>query len=179
MPHGWFDIPGVQTGARTLADQMRGLEAAVTAAKGKRVLDLGCAEGLIGREFKRAGAREVVGIECNPDIAAAGARQCGADVKIIVGNIGHIEMPAGPWDVVLALAILHKLKDPARAVRQIAACKPGLVVVRLPAGSVGFFETKTFGTSFDLNAEMKGRGFSLESVVSGPQSELVQYWRPC
>lgn len=179
MPHGWFEIPGVQTGARTLADQMRGLEQALAGAKGKRVLDLGCAEGLIGREFRRSGACEVVGIECNPEVAAAGAQQCGEDVRIVVGNLGYMELPRGPWDIVLALAILHKLKEPARTVQQIAALKPGLVVVRLPAGSTGYFETKSFSVACDLNAEMKRRGFSLECVVSGPQGELVQYWRPC
>jgi 2-polyprenyl-3-methyl-5-hydroxy-6-metoxy-1,4-benzoquinol methylase len=61
---GWLSVPGIREHAdRTLAEQMLGLDKAVAECKGKRVLDLGCAEGLIGLEFAKAGAVNVVGIE--------------------------------------------------------------------------------------------------------------------
>src|SRR5437588_12128766 len=43
---------------------------AVIDARGKRILDVGCAAGELGRAFKQAGAVEVVGIERSDEAAS-------------------------------------------------------------------------------------------------------------
>jgi len=172
---GWFKLPG-KDGDRTLAEQMIGLAPALAEARGKSVLDLGCAEGLIGREFAQAGAT-VLGIECNPETVTAARKTCGELVRIEQADLNTTSFPAGRWDIVLALAILHKLRYPARAVSDIAGTGAGLVVVRLPSGSTGQFTTKNHGAWVDVNLEFKARGFALESVTTGPRREIVQYWR--
>ena len=97
-PKGWFVIDGLQAGDRTLAQQMLGMEAALAEARGKRVLDLGCAEGLIALEFLKAGAAQVTGIECNPATAAVTRRLFlphGEACTIIEGNLNTVPLPAG------------------------------------------------------------------------------------
>lgn len=176
MRRGWFEIPGVQRGDRTLDQQLSGLEIALQEAKGKKVVDLGCAEGLIAKEFAKV-AKQVLGMECNHESVAEATKQLvGFPARVRQGNLND-GLPDWPCDIVLALAILHKLKDPAATVAGIANWNPRLVVVRLPGGSEGYFETKTYGTQCDLNAEFRANGFRLDSTAKGPFNEVVQYWR--
>lgn len=171
---GWFRIDGVQDGDRTLEEQLTGLSFALAEAEGKRVLDLGSAEGLISNAFARAGAT-VLGIECNLESLAAA--RCADRVEIMHGKIGRQSIPAGPWDITLALAILHKLRFPEKVIADICAKTLDLIVVRLPGGSTGIVKSKHFGTLHDLNAAFVTNGCVLEKVVPGPRDELVQYWR--
>ena len=176
MPKGWFKTDE-QDGERTLQEQMTGLSEALGEASGMSVLDLGCAEGLIALEFAKAGALRVTGIECNPVTVQASRKYCGQRCRIELGNLNTILLPAWPWDVVLALAILHKLRDPAGMVAQIAETGARLVVVRLPKGSTGKIVTKHYGTACDLIDEFTKNGFALRTLIPGPFGELVQYWR--
>lgn len=171
MATPWFG------GARTLSEQMLGLEAALTEAPGKSVLDLGCAEGLIALEFVKAGASRALGIECNLETVRAAFERCGDRVHLVHGNLNSIPLPEGPWDIVLALAILHKLKSAAKMISDIAATGAGLVIVRLPGGSHRHIMSKHWGTPCDVNAEFVANGYELSVSVPGPRDELVQYWR--
>lgn len=184
---GWFRIPGRQQGERSLAEQLRGLDTALLEAEGRTVLDLGCAEGLIALEFARAGAL-VFGVEHNAALLDV-AREIGAEQPLEVrsrlswaqADIGDIVTGAWygaeGWDIVLALAVLHKLQAPREALKYFAEHCRSLFVVRLPAGSTGAFATKHHGTPCDLSREMSRLGFLLERVERGPRRELVQYWR--
>lgn len=183
---GWFRIPGVQEGERTLAQQMKGLTPALAAAPGRSVLDLGCAEGLIALEFARAGARSVRALDCNMELlATARVMQAGlaknqgrASVEFEAGNVADlVAAPGERYDLVLALAIVHKMRRPAALLKYIAQVCGELAVLRLPKGSRGEFTTKWYGIACDVNRELAGHGLTLEQQLPGPDGELVQYWR--
>lgn len=180
---GWFAIDGVQTGDRTLAEQLQGLEFALTEAPGKTVLDLGCAEGCIAQAFVRAGARAALGIDNNRafiDHAVAMNRHQDTVFYCQDLNAGpdYVDCVSADSDIVLMLAILHKLCDPAKSLREWAAFARDLIVIRLPAGSDGEFGYK-HGRHMrcDVRAELPPLGFALERDLPGPRGEKVHYWR--
>lgn len=177
MRRPWLTIPGVQDGERTLEEQLLGLAPALAEAPGRTVLDLGCAEGLIGQAFARAGALDVLGLEGMVEHVKVGQRNT-RGVRFKVRDLNVQKPPKLPsWDIVLALAILHKLHDPARGVWYCARAARSLVVVRLPVGSTGLIAGKHSGVACDVRGEFVSHGFALERVEEGPRTELVQYWR--
>lgn len=185
MAEGWFAIPGVQDGPRTLAEQMTGLDAALAEASGKSVLDLGCAEGLIALEFAKAGAASVFGYDYNADLIEVArselAKAGQLPVRFYQANMSDMVCGAGgpTWDIVLALAVLHKLLDPAAGVRFCAKLSRSLIVIRLPAGSTGKIRGKHSGVDADVPVILAECGFKRERKEAGPRGEWVQYWRRC
>lgn len=184
---GWFEIDGVQAGDRTLAEQLKGLEAALAEAAGRTVVDFGCAEGLIAREFARAGAASVFAIDYKAefiDTANALPPVPGAtQPRFVLGNLADLirnERAGGEvwrYDIVLALAIVHKLPEPTAALEFMADCARSLLVIRLPIGSTGAFVTKSGTAHCDTVRTMKRKAFNLERSERGPRGELVHYWR--
>jgi SAM-dependent methyltransferase len=167
----WFD------GERSLKEQMLGLEHALAEAKGRTVLDAGCAEGLIGIAFAKAGAT-VIAFDNNPDmIRSAERRGCGVrGFRAQHGDL-NVGLPGMDYDIVLALAVLHKAENVESATRRLANAARRLMVVRLQHGSVGEVWAKHGGTRCDLREMLPGMGFRLEIEEPGPREELVQYWR--
>lgn len=180
---GWFRL-GDNDGPRTLQEQMLGLGAALAEAAGKTVLDLGCAEGLIAIEFAKAGATAVHGIESNQQLWIAAKREA-ASMAILPVTFEHSDIvevakrPERPqYDIVLALAVLHKLGDPAAGIRFCAESARRLIVVRLPIGSTGIIGYKhDKRRSSDIREILPPLGFTLERAEPGPRGEWVQYWR--
>lgn len=181
---GWLIIPGVQDGERTLAEQLIGLDAAFAVMAGKTVCDLGCAEGLITLECVKGGAASAFGLDCNVDNIAIAE-----EMAIRAGAVGRVHFARGDvqdwlrgaparYDIVLALAILHKLRDPVAATRQVAGIARSLVVIRLPGGSTGTFHAKHNGAFCDVPEVMTSEGWVLNQDVPGPRGERTQYWRP-
>lgn len=170
MAEQWFGH------ARSLEEQLQGLAPALAAAKGKTVLDLGCAEGWIAREFQDAGAVAVHGVECNDNLELV------PEVRIWLWNLDH-GLPPGlspKYDIVLLLAIVHKLRHPEQRLREYAAKANERVVIRLPEGSTGFVRSKNFAKeTCDCVAVMQEEGFTLEQVLPGPRGEQVQHWLKC
>jgi 2-polyprenyl-3-methyl-5-hydroxy-6-metoxy-1,4-benzoquinol methylase len=87
-------------------------------AQGASVMDLGCNRGLVGFEFANNGARLVHGC----DIFEEGintARQIFADLRAVQSQFEVVDLTLGepafevfgsePWDIVLMLALYHKL----------------------------------------------------------------------
>lgn len=185
MARGWFDIPGVQLGDRTLAEQMLGLDRALQAAPGSTVLDIGSAEGLIGREFIRAGARLVQGLDANEGFVAR-SREVFAGLP---GHVLHVNLNnawAWPsheggeqWDIVLLLAVLHKLKRPEALIAEVARRRPGLIVVRLPVGSTGVIrDGRSDFRAIDVPGRFAAGGYKETGREVGPRTELVCYYEP-
>src|SRR3954468_4258265 len=106
----------------------------------RRILDLGCAAGALGAGLKRRGGAEVVGVELDPDYAAAAA---GRLDRVVQGDVGEAlaREDLGRFDCVVAADVLEHLVDPWLALHRAAALlEPGgTVVISLP--NVRFFET--------------------------------------
>tara|TARA_R110000868_G_scaffold103974_1_gene286007 strand:- start:202 stop:759 length:558 start_codon:yes stop_codon:yes gene_type:complete len=183
MTKGWFKIPGVRDGDRTLKEQMIGLEPALAEAKGKTVLDLGCAEGLIAREFARAGAKHVVGIELLAAHLAMAKVQCRDinNIEFICAHLGDYiaALESIPhYDIVLALGIIHKLHDPAVPLRFAANSAKSLVLFRAPAKKYdGLIKSKHTEYKVNVPKLMQAEGFAEERLITGVRGEAVQYWR--
>lgn len=77
---------------------------------GSRVLDVGCSSGYLARRLVERGCR-VVGIELDPDAAAAAREVC---EDVLVGDAETIALPFphGAFDVVLLGDTIEHLRDP-------------------------------------------------------------------
>ncbi len=182
MRKGWFKIDGVQEGDRTIDEQILGVEPALAACAGKTVLDFGAAEGLIAKAFLDRGASAVLGVDNNAEFIQC-AEQLGLDphrVRFLVRNLNDMEAELyeyQPADIVLALAIVHKLREPASALSMFAGLAQERLVLRLPFGSKGVIRYKhDRSKSCDAYKVMQKVGFRLEGVLPGPRGELVQHW---
>lgn len=122
---------------------------ALVPAGARRVLELGCATGLLGAALKARQGAEVVGVEVDPAYAREAAerldRVVEADVEAMfaggaaaaeaVGRLG------GPFDCLIAADVLEHLRDPWSVLRGAAALlEPGgHAVLSLP--NVRYWET--------------------------------------
>jgi 2-polyprenyl-3-methyl-5-hydroxy-6-metoxy-1,4-benzoquinol methylase len=109
-----------------------------------RVLDLGCASGALGAALKARGAREVVGVEIDPDYAQDARvhldRVVCADLTELAAR-DDLDADLGRFDCLIAADVLEHLPDPWLVLRRFAALlEPGCrAVVSLP--NVRFWET--------------------------------------
>lgn len=180
---GWFRVPGFRPdGDRTLKEQMMGMAPALAEAKGKTVLDLGCAEALISLEFARAGAIDVLGIELLASHLEIARKVCkGQPVRFICAHLGdYIAAQPQPqqFDIVLALGIIHKLEDPAVPLRFAARSAKDLMLFRAPAKATdGVIRAKHSKVPCNVPLVMKEEGFQEEKLIAGVRGEAVQYWR--
>jgi len=102
--------------------------------RGLRVLDLGCGGGHNGALLKRAGAREVVGVELHAGAAAQARKRLDA---VVQGDLAHLDLSRlgdEPFDAILASDVLEHLADPEAVLARVLTClRPGgAVVVSLP-----------------------------------------------
>ncbi len=102
--------------------------------RGCRVLDLGCGGGHNGALLRRAGAREVVGIERDPGAAATAAKRLDRVVQADLATFDFASLGVELFDVVLASDVLEHLVDPeAVLAAAVSRLRPGgLVVASIP-----------------------------------------------
>jgi len=184
MRKGWFIIPGVQDGDRTVEEQAEALRPAMAEAAGKTVLDLGCAEGLLTREFIYAGAKMAFGVDSVPAHLDVAREVCkGMPVQFAQCLLGTVALrtPAPSFDIVMALGVVHKLPFPDVGVRIAAQLSHDLVLLRSGLRQRnGIITAKQHPqNTCDSHALMREHGFELEKVVQGPgpHFESVEYWR--
>jgi 2-polyprenyl-3-methyl-5-hydroxy-6-metoxy-1,4-benzoquinol methylase len=182
----WFKI-GEAHGLRFLKEQLKGLDDLPKWVSRAKVLDLGCAEGLIGKHcIDTLGADLVHGLEILPDrIKRAQALTEGYDnARFWVANLNNLpevektigaELPE-KYDVVLALAILHKLKDPAGVMRWAAARCSRTFVVRMPGYHDFFEDHRSKGARIEPDKILTG--WKRASDKQGPRNERTLIYTP-
>jgi len=185
---GWFKIHGVQDGDRTLEQQLRGLAPLVYNISGKSVVDFGCAEGLIAKHLLECGAKSVVGFEIVEDHVVEAKRQC-ADFmhsppmavfhcRDLHDYVGIESMIKAPVDVVLMLALLHKLREPsdflAYVVEKLA---PRELVIKTAGATPGYvMHPRSKDRRFDLVKLLRGE-YDLVDRTDGPLDEWTGYFK--
>lgn len=177
---GWFDLPGVQRGERTLQDQLTGLKPAFAEAQDKRVLDLGSAEGLISKAMLEAGAASVECVESNPDYVDEARRQLrGLPSVVHRWDLNNGLPSVGAVDLVLMLAILHKLKEPLILLGQvIERTRAPLLVIRYPRNNDGVIvDGRSHFKPQNVPGFLKQNVYKNTHNVMGPRRELVAYFR--
>lgn len=100
--------------------------------EGMRVLELGTGAGDVALLLARlVGPRgEVIGVERDPAmIETARTRVADAgNVRVVEGDVAHLDGLDGPFDAVVGRLILLYVDDPAAALRSVAKLAPGGIV---------------------------------------------------
>jgi len=101
---------------------------------GSLVLDIGAADGSVARTLVERGSR-VVGVEVDPDAAAAASQVC---ERVLTDDVETIDLAAElrglEFDYVLLLDVLEHLRDPVKTLKTAAALlRPtGRIIVSVP-----------------------------------------------
>jgi len=176
----WFAVGG-KPGDRTLEQQMVGLDRLMAAVPGKTVLDCGCAQGLISIEMARAGAEYVHGVEILQPFVDTAWREAGdlENVGFEQGDMNHWRPGANAFfDVVVALAILQKLRDPSAVAHMLANTARELIVIRTPPGRDPWVLPPERGRAVphDIGRVLRHRGWRLSEQLAGTFGEVIGYW---
>lgn len=156
---------------RTLDQQMTGLESLWPLLHGQSVLDIGCAEGLLSRECVKHGAAIVYGIDNRISAITAANLDAPKNCTFAVRDANSYSPVAG-FDVVLMLAVLHKLRDPSAAFRRLLGACSDLCVVRLPHNDWPVLRDPRSGDRpHNLAAVAESAGFELLRVADGPVAD--------
>ena len=103
--------------------------------QGRTLLDMACGEGVYARQFKRAGAAEVTGVDISAAMVALAEAEEAADpigCRYVRADAAEFE-PAAPVDVVTAIYLLNYARTAEEALRFGHACfralRPGGLLV--------------------------------------------------
>lgn len=91
-------------------------------ARGRRVLDAGCGDGVLCLRLAAAGG-EVTGFDADPHMLEAARSHCdrsGTSVAFVEGDIQALPFADNSFDVVVAVTVLCFVKDAERAVHEMA-----------------------------------------------------------
>jgi len=181
MRKGWFKIPGVQDGDRTLEDQMKGLGWLFANVKNNTVLDVGCAEGLLSIELAaRYGAKSVHGVEVVADHVVMANKLKGSKLPITFECADMNKWrPKKKYDIVVALAILQKLKDPGAVAAALANCAHEAIVLRLPPEHAPtVIDARSNNVPHHIGEILRASDFTqIEQSYDGHFGEYVGVWR--
>lgn len=159
--------------------------------RARRILDVGCGAGVLGRTLKRErGDVEVVGVEL---IEAAWRKAVQVLDQVVPGSIEDLDLPFpdGYFDCIVCADVLEHLVDPAAVLRKLGRvlAPSGLIIISIP--NVRFHEVVSMLVSggwsyadagildsthlrFFTEAELEGlvRAAGLEAARIAPLSKL-------
>lgn len=102
-------------------------------ASAERILDVGCADGVLGAALLARGASEVIGVELDEGAASRARRRL---TRVVCADAESPELPAmlGAFDCVVFADVLEHMRDPQAALARYRAClRPdGVVVASIP-----------------------------------------------
>lgn len=172
---GWFTTKR-RRGDRTLKQQIEGLDRLITSARNRTVLDIGCAEGLISMHLIDHGAIAAHGIEIvAAHVEVANKLRKHRACMFETGDANDWK-PKRQYDIVIMLAVLHKLRDPVAACKRYAAAAREQVVIRLPPYGTTIVDERSDNQPFDIAQAMTDEGWTLEEESRGPLNEWVGYY---
>ena len=115
----------------------------------KKVLDVGCATGLVARKLKQNGCK-VVGIEIDAYQADLAREACD---KTIIGDVETMSLELTPlsFDVILMADVLEHLKEPLETLRKVSQflSQEGFALIVLPNIAHLYFRFKLLTGQFD------------------------------
>jgi len=97
--------------------------------KGRSVIDLGCNSGWIASEFKKAGAKEVLGIDRNWRYLED-AKELGIDIKLM--DLEDIKDIKKKYDITNCLATLHYIWNKQKFIKEIADMTNEMFILEVP-----------------------------------------------
>jgi SAM-dependent methyltransferase len=108
--------------------------AALIAPEGKRILELGCAAGMMGAQLRSRGAVEVVGVELHAAAAKAARAVLTAVYRLDLSTLPALPYADGHFDYIVCADVLEHLVDPEAVLRHFRRylAPEGQVVVSLP-----------------------------------------------
>lgn len=173
---GWFTTKG-RLGDRTLDQQLKGLDGLFAGCKGKSVLDVGCAEGLISIELAKRGALAVHGVEIvRGHLEVANKLRGALPVTFEAADV-NVWRPKRKYDIVIALALLHKLRNPTEGCAALADAAREMVVLRLPPlHAPTIIDPRSDNEPHHIGDVMGKRGFRLTHTDFGEYREWVGYY---
>jgi 2-polyprenyl-3-methyl-5-hydroxy-6-metoxy-1,4-benzoquinol methylase len=168
---GWFSIAGVQKGKYDLKDRIANLGTMRPRASGVTILDLGCAEGLIGKWLvDSSGANTLHGLDLHePYIEMAQSLMRDYDARFLHADFDHFEtwldvnrealLPQ--YDIVMALRVVQKLAKPDRFLSLIKPLVKKWFVIHVPTNPID--DARSGHKTVDITEVLK------------PEFKLIEY----
>jgi SAM-dependent methyltransferase len=163
--HGWFTT-AEQSGLYELAERLTGLAPLENVATNATILDLGCAEGLIGLHFLGLGGALLHGVDRHSRFVETAqtiarlqpkARFFKFDLNVLADQIPDGLLSS--YDIVLCLCVAHKLREPELFLRRVAGLCTGYLALQLPA--VVIDDTRSGHRQVDTGKLLDELGFDL------------------
>lgn len=163
--------------------------------KGKKVLDLGCGEGEIGREIFNKGDSFVKGLDNDVEMVEK-AKKSGVYEKVLLADGGEMPVEDESMDLVFSNSVLEHITHMEKVLKEVSRVlnKGGLLVATMPSyklgeyigwgGLYGWLFNKKY-SHFHLYSKekweklLKEAGMELIDSYYYLDREMIRCWHKC